>query len=46
MDNEKVAEKVNRSLMDDPFDYTEKKMVGWYDARQLLGTAVKTVISS
>ncbi|GEO07360.1 hypothetical protein AAE02nite_50240 [Adhaeribacter aerolatus] len=42
----KAAEKVKRAFQEDPFDYTPKKMVGWYDARQLLGTAVKTVISS
>ena len=48
MDKEKnkEKEKAKRIKWEDPFDYTEKKMVGWYDARQLLGTAVKTVISS
>jgi hypothetical protein len=39
-------EKIKRSILEDPFDYTEKKMVGWYDARQLLNTAIKTIISS
>ncbi|MGV3585378.1 MAG: metallophosphoesterase [Adhaeribacter sp.] len=42
----KAAEKIKKAVLEDPFDYTPKKMVGWYDARQLLGTAVKTVISS
>src|SRR5688572_18210082 len=41
-----IQEKIRRSILEDPFDYKPKKMVGWYDARQLLHTAIKTIISS
>lgn len=46
MEKNQEHETTEKSLTEEQFEFEQRPMVGWYDARQLLGTAIKTVISS
>lgn len=44
--SDKLNQQEKESFLNDQTAFEQKGMVGWYNARQLLGTAIKTVVSS